>query len=483
MNPKPHRAFERVLSLPSKPRVGPAAAVPGSDKYGILAKVSIEHTYYNASAGRCPDFMADPTPATAARMKKIGLLFRNDETGFYILYDRSRTDQLVDYLRRTAGFEAWPRLSFVLWTGNPFFVSFSEIPIATDPMKSNFYFSNRTAHPGEPVGTVLLNPGRFVRGDQLVKVIGTQYPVTVDLRINRVVVRDIANEIVNCQPRCVPVPLARLITPEWVSCARLDEFLTLNPYPVEEVCRDVIYLDFSGLPEGEYTVEKVDAAGIPVEAADLVLYTSMAPIPLCFIDLLFTKPGGIRKGKKEGVYPVVGLNTKNPRVTPVTYTLRFQSRRTHWNYFIVPAAESRPLRDPRIEDLSGTGVTFLGPCRVELANGQTAYRFTSKQTIPLRQRSEFRFQLLCGRSGTTEEKILVKRLPVASAKQVLPLTPAGACRKLTASLLPESAAEPGCQSLIRNLCSPAERKKAGPAVSSPDTGLETTTYSDIYVYV
>ena len=52
-----------------------------------------------------------------------------------------------------------------------------------------------------------------------------------------------------------------------------------------------------------------------------------------------------------------------------------------------------------------------------LPDNREALTFRSKQRIPLRERSEYRFQLK--EKGTNGGKVVIRRLPVASADQYI----------------------------------------------------------------
>lgn len=482
-----HRAFERVLRVPKLKREElETVRERPPNRYEVLESVTVENDFYNSDENFCLDFSFRPTPTTAALMTRLGLLFRPYGMGFSVLFDAGRQTELIDYLRRMEetgaqnGEPVWPRLSFALSNNNPLFTSLTDIPISTDPTKENFYFSNRTAHPSPLNDQIILNPGRHVRGAQMVKTIGTQYALPVGPRVNLVVVRNIEGAVVNCQPRCVPVAYARTVSQERITCDDLNSYLAkTKPVTDDQVCRDIIHLNFSLLPEDEYTIEKVDADGNPVEPPEKVLYTSSAPIPLCFIDLLFARPTGPKAGKREGIYPVRNLNGKKPTIVTVDYTLKFQRRSTIWNYFII-GAENAP--DLRIETSSGDPVGFFGPCLVRLSNGKVASRFTSMEPIPLMQRSDFHFQLVCG-GDESEERALIRRLPVASPGQVLPQTRREFCKSLRRSLIPGSDAAPRCRRLVEKLCPQFEGRAARASVPPSLEASEFTTYSDLYVYV
>jgi hypothetical protein len=484
------RAFERTLWKPpakggEKKRERPSRL----SLYERLMQVSIRNDYYNQSDNRCPDFAIHPTTATSVLMRKLGLLFRDEGAGFSVLYDVRREENLLNYLRmqvdtrkpaaRRRG--VWTRLSFVLCLKNMYFANFTRIPITTNPANRNFFFSNQNAR-RTAGGNVILNRGRRVSGRELLPVTAVQHAVPVSDKVEFVRVYAISGVEVICEPRCV-VPGS---TVEKKDSGKSDgEPMPLAGLP-EPVCTDVIYLDFSLLPEDEYTIERVGYHGKPVGKNRKILYTASYPTPLCFIDLLFTDPdpkrGGDSHEQPRGVYPVRNLWPKSDTtVDTVDYHLEFRRRKTIWSYYIVPQPDSQMFEQLEIVDVTRRErekpprrkIQFAGPCCVRLANGSTAYRFISTEAIPLEQQSRFRFQLRGSRRGAVpHEGVLVQRLPVASNEQVLPESEDEVCRKLIESLCPRADDEAACAGLIDHVCS------GGPVAGPPPK-----SYSEIYVYV
>ncbi len=481
------RSFEHTLD--DRDDLGAGAAY-----YERLLQVSFRHTYYNGSGEACPALGAEPTPSTQALIRSLGLLFRDEGTGFSILYDVSRKADLATYLRRQGRsvdgepIEFWTRLSFLVWSRSPYFISVTDVPIDINPSTQNFYISNQSSHV-VPGGGVILNPGQWVGAGQLLPVIGTQYPVHVTDDISRVVVRAISGETVICEPRClkpdppsVPIRGAR-------AAASL----------AEQRCRDVIYLNFSQLPEDKYTIEFINLYG-QVDRREIRLYSMRTPSPLCLVDLLFNNP----TGRQHGVYPVRHIeNEDRTTFTRVDYVLNFAARSTFWNYYIVPQSQRFDLDDLAIVSIPpGPAARFAGPCRVTLPNGANAYRFVSEQPLVLQQQSDYRFRLLGRqRERSLEQDILVDRLPVPGEQQVTPQTGAMARLRLADSLLPDAESEAGCDGMVRRFFDdpragapdPLDRMRklragsAGRDFARPPMRRGATTsvasYSDIYVYV
>jgi hypothetical protein len=374
-------------------------------RYGRLMQVSIEHGYYGntESYGPCPDFNAIPTPPTQVLMRSIGLLCLIEPTGFSVLYDVNRTQGLLGYLRghgQTKQF--WTRLSFVLSLNNLNFINFTDIPINTNPTRSNFYFTNQDAH--REGDNVVLNKDERVSATALMRVDGPDVRVVTPEGVDRVVALNIGGQPVYFDvggrnvpyvPRCLP------------SSSKLSE---------EPVCRDIVYLDFSTDDEDKYIVQTLDAAGNILRQWPF-LYTVSEPIPLCFIDLLFTQP----TFDANGIYPVKDLYPADDSIVPVQYVLKFAARSTIWRYFIVPQPNDKELEDLAIEMGDGSPGPFSGPKKTKLINGANAYLIISDEPLQLRQQSPYRFRLKGAvRHMASADGVLVARMPVAAATQVLP---------------------------------------------------------------
>jgi hypothetical protein len=189
--------------------------------------------------------------------------------------------------------------------------------------------------------------------------------------------------------------------------------------PPSEVCRDFVFLDFKTLPEDKYTIECLAESGSQPASVRPMLYTLAEPIPLCFVDLLFSKP----IMESAGIYPVDLFPADSaPAITPIRYALRFAARSTFWRYYIVPQPQREQLEDLAIVTLGDAPpVAFSGPHKVRLVTGVPAYRFVSEERLLLQQQSLYRLRLKgWPKRAYGADDVLVRRLPVAASKQVLP---------------------------------------------------------------
>jgi len=93
-----------------------------------------------------------------------------------------------------------------------------------------------------------------------------------------------------------------------------------------------------------------------------------------------------------------------------TYAIRFQAKRTIWKYYVLGKFKNEPgITDVRNQ----TEFEFTG--KASLPGERTALTYRSKTPIPLREQHDVRFQLRD--RNVSGGKVLIRRLPVASAKQ------------------------------------------------------------------
>ena len=97
---------------------------------------------------------------------------------------------------------------------------------------------------------------------------------------------------------------------------------------------------------------------------------------------------------------------------PNDYYLTFQARQTFWKYHLLGDMARQNLS---IADVDGK-TEFEPAGNASLSDARTAITFRSTTPIPLRETFDHRFQLR--ENGTGNGKVLIKRLPVASALQI-----------------------------------------------------------------
>ena len=101
------------------------------------------------------------------------------------------------------------------------------------------------------------------------------------------------------------------------------------------------------------------------------------------------------------------FRSKAPR-----FYLNFDARQTYWKYYLhsEKVDASAFIHDP------DNRVEFEQTDPVKLSDGRTVLTYRSKQSIPMKNKYDFRFQLKQYRNGG--EKILYRQLPLASINQI-----------------------------------------------------------------
>jgi hypothetical protein len=404
--PRPNRHAARV------PGLVPAdeGAVEGAARrlfYQRLARVSVRHDYYAATGGACRDFSARPTGHTAMLLKRLGLLFREEDDGFSVLYNELQEESLLAYIRSRASTSldgrSWARLCFVLSLRNPWFMNFTGLPVDTNPSCWNLYLTNRRARLDD-AGQALLAPGLRVSARERVPVTGAIVVQPVGPGVRCVRVRSVSDTEVLCTPRCEPSSPPAAADPGDSSA-----------WSATDACAERLYLDLGDFAEGFFSVDTEMADGA-IQTREL-LYSAGYPVPLGFVELLLADFDGA-----GGVYPVRGVAGARPDIACVPYVIAFAARSTWWNDYVVPDSPARAGGELRIRQLRAPGeprVAFLGPCRIRLPGGRTAWRFVSRRPMALAQRPTLHLQLVRRREGSRRVDVLMNRLPLADGKQLV----------------------------------------------------------------
>jgi len=440
------RANERALRGPLRPGYGARThepkglatseppledvTLPRRYTFERLLSVDLRHTYFNRSEGRCPALVCRPTAATAAMLRDLGLIFRDEGTSFTVLYDYNRRAQLLKAMERREKVGQWTWLSFVLVPDTPYFVNFTDLPSDFQPTEVNLYFNNLQAHfAGEPpspadqelhcAGTatppVLLNPGEQVTEASRQRVVQVQVQVPLVPGADEVVVLDLSGAEVLCRPCSIPVVLLQKQSPSSITCEEVRA--TRGLLGREQHVGAFLYLDLSALPEGLYTLRQLDAAGATL-VESTVLYTQAYPTPLGFLDLVLAKPSA----GDTGVYPLCDLHlgAEQTRLVPLRAELRFERRRTRWCYYVVPPRGVRYDVLRLLDVGSPQPVTFSGPVPVTVAGAGDAYLFVADRDLPLQEVPDQLFELKGSRVQGGFESTLMSSVPVASPAMVLP---------------------------------------------------------------
>jgi hypothetical protein len=346
-----------------------------------LFRIAFRHDYYNAAAGRCPDFAIVPTDAAAALIKSVGLLVRSFDDGFDILLPRDRQAALAAALAR----DPQTRLGFLLYQRNPDFIGFTALPIDTCPTRQALHVSNLVTNGSDRQRR--FGTSATVDGTALLPLTGAGIPV--DAAVSGTVrAADLCGNVVAS---------------------------------VDVVAGTPATLSLVGLPPGAYAIKGTPRAAW-TGAATFALMPG-APPAFGLIDLLLAAPAGTDAG--AAAFP---CNAGLP-VRTVAIDLCFAARPTYWTYYVVAQGAGTLAPDLAISAgnaSAGTLAFTRSPAR--LPNGDAAMCFTADRPQPMQQRPAAHFSLSGQRGNARGQQgdISINRLPGAPVAPVWPARQPGA---------------------------------------------------------
>ncbi len=106
-------------------------------QYKPLFRLTFENNYFKDNLLR--NYKIRPTQDTSNLIESIGLLYKDTETGFDVLADNCRPEQLIMRLDKVKN--ANSKLRFLLYVKDPIFKNYTDIPFDTN--FKLFYFSNK----------------------------------------------------------------------------------------------------------------------------------------------------------------------------------------------------------------------------------------------------------------------------------------------------------------------------------------------------
>jgi len=180
------------------------------------------------------------------------------------------------------------------------------------------------------------------------------------------------------------------------------------------------------------------------EKDNLILEKKLQPVAKHCLNLSHLEAGLYRyqidKGKKEDFFYLENINRKPVALIDIfldapksgileenklvfrEYSLNFGNRATFWKYFIVPKY-SNGSKHFSIE--TDEQVRFDKSQAVRLPNGEQGFLIESKESLFLKQITDYNFQLKKHQSENADGRIVLKRMPVPSVLQIKPDRQAG----------------------------------------------------------
>lgn len=358
-----------------------------SYQYKILFSVQVSHPYY--ASGGPGGLTVKPTIHTLEIMKGLLLELRPTVSGFMIIYDALRLPALLHYLTNNGSWTCW---SFTLTSADPYFLNVTDLPM--DLLNKTLFLSNLYAHEDE--NKIFLHPGSYEKGAQSTPVSTAEVKVSLPDAGQQYLVQmlDISDAVV----------ISRIV--------RASEDVP------------AVYVDLSALPEGRYTLRVKAGVLEKVIRQEEFIYIASRTQALGFFTLFLEAPAD----QEAALFPVW-----NGEITSKHYLVRFETRSTRWTYYVVLPGE-REVRGLFIKSVDND-FHFDGPERVGIGDGVMAWRFISREPIPLKQLSPYKFKLYESRAGGAPsagslpaasreagiQEEVVSRMAVAGASVILPV--------------------------------------------------------------
>jgi hypothetical protein len=355
-----------------------AADRPGV--YATLVSIDVRHDYCHAAAGVFGGIAVSPSPETAARLARWGLLARSRPDGIDILCTAGGVASLSEFLP-TLPVPLPPAVQDELFGAPLLFVL--EL---RDLQFFNFTASPTDVRSGEPL--LSLSNDRIEIGDGVAS-FQIAWP-DPDLGSN------------GAPPQNGPPSPRRSAGP-----------LGASP-------RDTLS-GMLGCPVNGWWLESRGQIADGVEERDK-LAKQRQPRPFGLIEIYVAPPAeeaapaGGWNGYPVNLSPADGQSY----VTPCRYRLGFPARPTRWRY-VVAGRDGKPLPatlsivDPHDPD----GAPFEPAQPRTLPDGQSAACFAAKDAIELRQHPAARFSLH-GTLADRRPRTLIDPLPAASADAIIP---------------------------------------------------------------
>lgn len=405
--------------------------------FSQLMNVDITNTYFNRPDINGPNFSINPTKATKRLINDAGLVVKTRQSGLFVAYNTDKTKNLISYLRTgidshniwfTADSQLW--LSFLVNLEDPEFLQFTDVPFDLNLSEQCYYVSNAEAHlpllniadeaqsaAGASLlnGPVILNPLRYMNDSAPLRVVPGELYLSFPGDVEAVLVLDVWGDVVLSCPREVPADLLELIPGALISCDDVAKHKT-SERSQETICRVDCVLNFYLLSAGRYTI-CYSGSDKPDEQ---VVYQAQNPTALCFIDL-FLCP---RQQDDDGIYPIGNLfSPGEPTITFIPYNLKFSTRKSNWNYVIVPAV-GETVSHLKFYDQDNVEVPFKPPLEIEVAGGRAALLLRSVSAFPMQDKPDFWLQLrgdIRKRDGLiAKDRVLVSALPTPFPSQIQP---------------------------------------------------------------
>ncbi|HEY2495498.1 MAG TPA: hypothetical protein VGK24_00385 [Candidatus Angelobacter sp.] len=351
-------------------------------RYTELFRIECLHGYFGGAA--CRSLVLSPTDGCRALMERYRMLFRRSDGGARVYAPVQSPPDLLE------GFDEWLPFTFTLSNTEAALNSYTDLASGESaaPAETLFHFDNSADYQAEVFGSrrQLLHP----------------------------IADPFSGAAITVQPK-----LFRYMLPASASKGVLHvlEPLTgqvLWESPVQN-SEGPFLLDLRQLPEGHYTLAMENQELLKFYLSDRPAAQQWGAISIY--------AGGSRQAP--------ALPTKcrvvdgADMITPKTFTLALESRKTIWRYYVIDPAGKQDFGRYELMATPRKSMTAEADTAVDLRfsrlpdtvpiDGRTAWVFESQSPLPLLQSPSTEFSLMLRPNGNGKRGDRVVRLPYAQA--------------------------------------------------------------------
>jgi len=363
--------------------------LPPDGPYAPLISVDLSHDYCNAAGGKFEGIAIAPTPVTARRLSRYGLLLRRRTDGIDLFLNKAQSDALTAFIGSLSAdlredvvndlFGA-PML-FTMQLKSDLFFNYTEVPTGIRSGKPALMLTNRRSKVvGERTASLVIDWGEKFTVEP------AEPPPVAPMA-----------DLKPAKTETLPPSLREKIEVKLASGdGDQDEYEPLSGW----------WMESSG-----------QIASATEERKNLESCSRHLPFGLLRISAM--PPKG-RKSSGWNGYPVDITAQDGQYLQPTRYLIQFPARQTYWRYWI--ADRGGALDHSKLAISDPAGIAGFGDAEPDaLPDGTKASCFTATRKLPLKQRPDAVFAL----RGTTasdggRERELIARLPAPTPESILP---------------------------------------------------------------
>lgn len=332
--------------------------------YEKLLRVTFQHNYFFKQ--RCTALKAIPTPHCQKIIQNYGLVFKEIDSGFGVLYKKSNIPtKIPDILSQTP-----LKLSFAIYNSNPLLENYSELPFSQSG--KGYYFSNLNTFSKDD--SLFLHQKEKLDEEALVDLFSSA--------INYEIIQEADDSVKKGEKKSIQVKVLN----EEQQVLKTAEVILLAQEQKEEngdiskIFKGSYLLKLTGKPFGKYELQ------IEGQPPKFFYIAESEPERIWGMIDIYLRNSDI----------ISGLGSEEAKVEFQDYKIFIEARKTVWQYFLVSRAKES-FSD--LELVNGrSSDKFKDPPMVALPNGTSATLLTigedkSPVGIRLKEKPSQKFQL------------------------------------------------------------------------------------------